>query len=145
MVVSSWHPINSSRLRENGCHLANIYMLIFLHGNCCIFIKNSLIFISKDLFNSLRPSDAYMHYLNQCWIIVNWTLRNKLQWSINQNSNIFIQENAFESVVCETATILSRPQCVKKIGPEQVASHYLNQCWLNLQHWFSLWLGVIRQ
>ena len=26
--------------------------------------------------------------------------------------NIFIQENAFESVVCETAAILSRPQCV---------------------------------
>ena len=28
-------------------------------------------------------------------------------------SNIFIQENEFESVVCEIAAILSRPQCVK--------------------------------
>ena len=27
----------------------------------------------------------------------------------NRNSNIFIQENAFESVVCEKAAILSRP------------------------------------
>ena len=52
------------------------------------------------------------HYLNQCWIIVNWTLRNKLQWNLNRNSNIFIQENAFESVVCETASNLSRSQCV---------------------------------
>ena len=38
---------------------------------------------------------------------------NKLQWNFNRNYNIFIQENAFESVVCERAAILSRPQCVK--------------------------------
>ena len=38
---------------------------------------------------------------------------NKLQWNFNRNSNIFIQENAFESVVCEMAAMLSRPQCVK--------------------------------
>ena len=83
--------------------------------------------------NSLRPSDAYMrrwsnhhwfrqwlvalpapsHYLNQCWNIVNWTLGIKLQWKSNRNSDIFIQENAFESVVCEMAAMLSRPRCVK--------------------------------
>ena len=60
------------------------------------------------------------------WNIVNWTLRNKLQWKFNRNSNIFIHENAFESFVCEMAAILSRPQCVndkKRIG--QVASDIL--------------------
>ena len=31
------------------------------------------------------------------------------------NSNIFIQENALESVVCEIASILSRPQWVNKV------------------------------
>ena len=31
----------------------------------------------------------------------------------NRNSNIFIQESAFQGVVCETAAILSRPECVK--------------------------------
>ena len=85
------------------------------------------------LFNSLRSRDAYMrqlinhhwfrlwlvawpvpsHYLNQRWNIVNWTLGNKLQWNPNRNSDHFIQENAFENVVCETAAILSRPKCVK--------------------------------
>ena len=50
---------------------------------------------------------------NQCWNIVNWTLRNKLQWNVNKNFNIFIEENTFESVVCEMAAILSRPQCAK--------------------------------
>ena len=34
----------------------------------------------------------------------------------SRNSNIFIQENAFESVVCEKAAILSRPQCVNGCG-----------------------------
>ena len=84
---------------------------------------------------SLRPSDAYMrqpinhhwfrqwlvawpapsHYLNHCWSIVNWTIRDTLQWNCYRNSNIFIQENAFENVIYEMyemASILSRPQCV---------------------------------
>ena len=55
-------------------------------------------------------SDNYLH----CWNIVNWTLRNKLQWNFNQNSNIFIQENAFENVICEMTSILSRSQCVNR-------------------------------
>ena len=32
------------------------------------------------------------HYLNQCWNILNWTLRNKLQWNDNRNTNIFIEK-----------------------------------------------------
>ena len=52
------------------------------------------------------------YYLNQCWNIVNWTLRNKLQWNINQNSYIFIQGNASENVG-KLADILSQSQCVK--------------------------------
>ena len=63
--------------------------------------------------NGLPPSwTAPSHYLNQCWNIVNWSLRNKLQWKFNRNSNIFIHENAIESVVCEMAAIFSQPQCV---------------------------------
>ena len=53
-----------------------------------------------------------IHYLNQCWYIVNWTVWNKLQWNINGNSYIFVEENPVESVVCEMAAILSLPQCV---------------------------------
>ena len=82
---------------------------------------------------SLRPSDAYIrqwtnhhwfrqwliagsapsHYLNQCWNIVNWTNRNKLQWSRNRNTYIFIQENTLENIFWKMAAILSRSQCVK--------------------------------
>ena len=49
--------------------------------------------------------------------MVNGTLRNKLQWNINRNSHIFIQENALEFIVCEMASILSRPQCVQGLKP----------------------------
>ena len=55
---------------------------------------------------------ASSHYLNQCWNIINWTLRNKLQGNFNRNSCIFIQENAFENVVWKIAAILSQSQCV---------------------------------
>ena len=68
------------------------------------------------------------HYLNQCWNIVNWTLRNKLHWKFNRNANIFIHENAIGSVVCEMATISSRPQCV----------NYRCRCvWIHNLYW--LW------
>ena len=50
------------------------------------------------------------HYLNLCFNIVNWTLANKFQWNLNRNSNNFIQWNTFQIVVCEMASILSRPQ-----------------------------------
>ena len=52
------------------------------------------------------------HYLNHCRNIVVLTLRNKLQWNINGNSCIFIQENTFEYVAHEMAPILSQPQWV---------------------------------
>ena len=44
--------------------------------------------------------------------IANWTIRNKIQGHFNLNSNISIQENAFECVISEKAAILSWPQCV---------------------------------
>ena len=36
------------------------------------------------------------HYydLKQCWDIVKWTLRNKLQWNFNQNTELFIHEKS---------------------------------------------------
>ena len=85
-----------------------------------------------DAINVLRPSDAYKrqytnrhsfrkwlvawsgpcHYLNQYWIMVNWTLANIFKLNFNQNTTTFIEENACEYVVCKMAAILSRPPCV---------------------------------
>ena len=71
----------------------------------------TIIGLDKDLSPGRLPS----HYLNQCWNIVNCTLRNKFQWNFNRYLYIFVQENAFENVVWKILAILSWPQCVKAI------------------------------
>ena len=90
-----------------------------------IYIFNSHLqdvsyFVQVQYVISLRQSDVYMHqwfkqwfvawtapshYLNQCWNIVNWTLRNKPQWNLNGNSYLFFQENAFENVIWKMASM----------------------------------------
>ena len=55
----------------------------------------------------LVACSAPSHYLNQCSLIVNWTLRNKLRWNWNKNMKLFIYKNVFKNVVCKMAAILS--------------------------------------
>ena len=69
------------------------------------------------------------HYLSQWWIIINCTLRNKFQWNFDQNTMIFIQENAFENILYKMAAILSRPQCVNQTIPI-MATHLSWAKWL---------------
>ena len=89
-----------------------LWLLVLTHWGRVTHIRvSNLTIIGSD--NGLSPRSAPTRYLNQWWNIVNWTLRNKLQWNFNRNSNIFINKNAFEDVVCEMVSILSRPQCVK--------------------------------
>ena len=57
--------------------------------------------------------EIYIEYA--CAAPYDWTLGNKLQGNVNRNSNIFIYENAHENVVCEMASILSRPRCVNTL------------------------------
>ena len=59
---------------------------------------------------------APIHYLNQCWNIVNLALGNKLQRLYYRNSNIFTHENAFENVISEMASILPRPHFVNSFS-----------------------------
>ena len=72
--------------------------------------------LSPDIFWRLLVPSLY---LNQCWNIVNWTLRNKLQWILNRNLYLFIEENALskkiQNFVLTMTAILPRPHCVKYI------------------------------
>ena len=45
-------------------------------------------------YTGKTPSLYCIHYLNQCWVIVSWAPRNKLQRKFYQTTNHFIQENA---------------------------------------------------
>ena len=60
--------------------------------------------------------------LSKPMLIVNWVLRNKYQWKFNQNTNLFIHENASEKIVCEMAAILSRGRWVNLIIKRRIAS-----------------------
>ena len=62
----------------------------------------------------LVACSASNHYPNQCWYIVNWALKNNLQWNSCRGSNIFIQKHGFESVICKMSSILSWPPCVER-------------------------------
>ena len=80
--------------------------------------------------NSLRPSGTYMcqsdNGLPLGWHqTIIWTnagllligpLGTNFSQIVFRNSNIFIQENAFENVIWEMSAILSQPQCVKTIS-----------------------------
>ena len=140
-------------------YLLNLFYGKKIHNMCiCILCRSSMIKLRRWLksivmeINSLRLSDAYRrqetnhywfrqwliawsvpsHYLNQCWNIVNWTLRNKPQWNLNKNSYIFIQDIAFENVVWKIAAILLLPQCVKDLCISHSQYHC---CW---------WPGIAR-
>ena len=53
--------------------------------------------------------------MNQCSLIVNWSLRNKLRWNFNQNTKLFVHKNASEKIVCEMVAILFRRRWVKML------------------------------
>ena len=77
--------------------------------------------------------------------IVNWNLRNKLQWILKRNSYIFIKENTFENVVCEMAPVFlglnvlcvthtwttHRPLQWRHNGRDSVSNHKPYACLLN--------------
>ena len=79
-----------------------------------------------------------MHSYSTNCLIVNWTLRNKIQWDSNHNTRLFIHETAFENVVFEMVAILFRgqfrwfsPKCIIWVS-EMVQNAYIF-CFLNNQ------------
>ena len=91
--------------------------------------------------NSLKLSDAYKrsassHNLNQCWLSVIWTLRNKFLWNLNMNSIIVIQENAFEKVACQNGAYFVQGGWVKDTCAIQLKLS--KQCFLKQRSFSSL-------
>ena len=105
-------PCVSQNMFEKNFHNRKMSIAIAHWGRVTHICVDKLIIIGSD--NGLSPDRRQAsHYLNQCSIIVNWILANIFQWKFNQNTAIFIEDYARENVVCEMASTLSRPQCVK--------------------------------
>ena len=85
----------------------NVYVNSLRPNDICV--GNPTI-IGSD--NGLSPARCQAIIWTNAGIFVGWTFESTLQWSFDQNSNIFTQESAFEGVVCVMAAILSLPQGV---------------------------------
>ena len=109
-ILCLWLEIQGMRtynffdwISNTGAHVLDLYLVfvdyilthLLLVPHICIRELGQH-WLSQWLVAYSAPS----HCLNQCWPIVNWTPGNKFQWNLNRNSVIFIQENAFENVVC---------------------------------------------
>ena len=79
-----------------------------------------------DSDNGLSPSLRQAIIWTNAGILLIGTLRTNFSENFNQNHNIFIQENAFESV-WETAASLPQPQCVNWTNDDQVSPHIASQ------------------
>ena len=56
-------------------------------------------------------NSAPSHYLNQGWLIVNWTFKNKLQWNSNGNTFLFTKKHVKTSLA-KMSAIFSRGRWV---------------------------------
>ena len=100
---------------NNGMHeyfvcLSNQIIVLPLNSS-----PASATYMRQWIGSALVQIMAFSHYLNQCWVIVNWIFRNKLQWNFNENINIFTHKNASEIFICEMTVFLSRGRWVKLI------------------------------
>ena len=104
----SWQTHHAVKTLDVNRLLISIEILTH-RGRLTHICVSELIVIGSD--NGLSPGWRQAIIWTNAGNIV-----NKLQWNFNWNSNIFFQENVFESVVCEMLAMLSRPQCVYSVG-----------------------------
>ena len=105
---------------SNSRHILKFLWMLAYPSSCRFWSRHHSV-------DSLRSSDTYMRrWSNQngmspgrnraiIWtnagILLIVSLENILQWNFDTNSNIFIQKNVSECVVCEITAIFSFPMC----------------------------------
>ena len=94
--------VHSANYCEVWYHLQSIHFK--MHWDMIVYSFHSQAFI--------LPCLVSLYYLNQCWLIVNWILWNKLQLNLNHITKFFIHKNGFRNVVHKIAAILSKERWV---------------------------------
>ena len=103
----NYYPLFRVRSRNNGMRCMSFYILI-----------------GSD--NGFSPGRRQAIIWTNDGILLIGPLGNKLQWNLRWNLYIFIQENAFETVVRKLAAVLPRPQCFN--GKSQMANNLIMIC-----------------
>ena len=129
---------------------------ISIWGNVSVnAVCQILYFFLGQYVNSLWPSDAIWrersgstlaqvmaccltaprHYLNQCWIIADWTFKNKILLNFNQNTQVVFQKSAFETAVWElfcsglsVLIIMCEHVCLKCVLVEEHFDSLVQDC-----------------
>ena len=73
------------------------------------WIGSALVQIMACCLFSFKP-------LSKPALRLNWTLMNILHWNFNQNTKLFLHNNAPENIICEMAAILSSGRWVNYTG-----------------------------
>ena len=95
-----------------------IFMSLYHHGEMILPWHFNQIFSQKEiLIISIYLSDTICR--NSCtlfniWLTMQWTLNKTFIQSFIWISQVFIQENAFQNVICTMAAILFRPHCMPR-------------------------------
>ena len=91
-------------VKQHLCRVA-VHKTLLLRIQFGLATPNSVIGRAHHIF---KPLLVLCSTSSRCCLIVNCILRNKLPWNLNQNSDVFIQENLFIYVVCKSPAILFR-------------------------------------
>ena len=114
-TVTCYNQTKVDFIAEKNCQvLQEMTMEVIAFHKCAVISRqgiNSLVQIMACRLIGAKPLSKPM---------LGYSQLNKLQWAINQNTKIFIQENALENVVWKIAAILSRPQYVKYVWVVQL-------------------------
>ena len=111
MTIRQLHSVPNFRMIYQ---LKQTTFVIEIQANVCLTNCGSvtpyMASLSKASLLQVMPCclTAPNHHLKQCWLLADWTLRNKLWPNLIQNTKIFFYENAFENVVCKMVAILFR-------------------------------------
>ena len=81
-----------------------------IEAECCIYASVPAAITGSD--NGLSPVQCQAIIWTNAGLLLIKPPGRKFQWNLKQNKAVFIQESPFETVVCEMASIWSRPQCV---------------------------------
>ena len=137
LVLVKLHPITVHRpgLGECAVPVLNV-TCCFLFFTICVLLCDN-----KTYTMMLVAYSAPSHYLDQCWIVVNWNIRNNLQWKL-----IKVQKFSFTKMHLKISPTKRRPLCpgsdelrkglsVKMVsGISNAFSSSFNDHWYNSIH-----------
>ena len=103
-------PAHNELIKTTGCRWAwvsvSLNPLWPIDTHNCQLTWSSLVYVIACSLCCTKP------YLNQWWLIINYTLSNKLQRNLNQTKKTLFQENPFENIICKMAANFSWHQHV---------------------------------